>query len=232
MAAEHIRRDQASLLDGQSTMTHAFDGLAARPPGSEGSWTPEGSSDMSDLDGATQLRLPARKPPAGRRGRGTAAVLSDGGHTNDTHDGGHGRNSDGMSKTDLQVTVDQSGSKSKHTFTKEDLQEIMRSGMQTEIEKTSGKSKGKIRNLVFTRQFTTFDRQNPSASQSPFHGFFTLFWISMAFLLVKIAAWNWKTQGSVFGNAEILHLMVDRDLFVLLATDGAMCALVSFFTKL
>jgi sterol O-acyltransferase len=183
---------------------------------------------MSDLDGATQLRLPARKPPAGRRGRGTAAVLSDGGHTNDTHDGGHGRNSDGMSKTDLQVTVDQSGSKSKHTFTKEDLQEIMRSGMQTEIEKTSGKSKGKIRNLVFTRQFTTFDRQNPSASQSPFHGFFTLFWISMAFLLVKIAAWNWKTQGSVFGNAEILHLMVDRDLFVLLATDGAMCAATSF----
>jgi sterol O-acyltransferase len=228
MATEDTRRDPVSLLEDQSAMTHAFDGLAARPPGSEGSWTPEGSSDMSDIDGATQLRLPRRKTPVGDRSRSTTAVPSDEGHADDTRNGQHVRNGDEKSKPGLSVTVDQAGSKSKHTFTTEDLQEIMRSGMQTEIEKTSGKSKGKIRNLVFTRQFTTFDRQNPSASQSPFHGFFTLFWISMAFLLVKIAAWNWKLQGSVFGNAEILHLMVDRDLFVLLATDAAMCAATSF----
>lgn len=52
--------------------------------------------------------------------------------------------------------------------------------------------------------------------------------ISMALLLAKIAAWNYKTQGSVFGKAEILHLMVDRDLFVMLTTDATMCAATSF----
>lgn len=50
----------------------------------------------------------------------------------------------------------------------------------------------------------------------------------MALLLTRIAAWNYKEEGSVFGKAEILHLMVDRDLFVLLATDAAMCAATSF----
>jgi sterol O-acyltransferase len=92
----------------------------------------------------------------------------------------------------------------------------------------NGKTRKRFQDLVFTRQFTTFDRQNPQASQSPFHGFFTLFWLAMALLLVKIAAQNWKNTGSVFGRAEILHLMVDRDLFVLLATDAVMCLCTGF----
>jgi hypothetical protein len=66
------------------------------------------------------------------------------------------------------------------------------------------------------------------APESPFHGFFTLFWISMALLLTRIAAGNYRTQGSVFGEAEILHLMVDRDLFVMLTTDVSMCVATSF----
>jgi sterol O-acyltransferase len=225
MTSDDAGRDRISLLNGQSAMAHALDGLAERPQlRSDGSWTPEGSSDMSDADGATQLRLPHRVPSIGHPSQSTTAVPSDEGHVDTTRDREQSRSSDGKRKTGISPA----GGKSTHSLTTEDLQEIMRSGMQREIEKANGKSQSRPRSLVFTRQFTTFDRQNPSASQSPFHGFFTLFWIAMALLLVKIAAWNYKMQGSVFGNAEILHLMVDRDLFVLLATDGAMCAASSF----
>lgn len=50
----------------------------------------------------------------------------------------------------------------------------------------------------------------------------------MFLLLARIAAWNYRSKGSVFGDAEILHLMVDRDLFTMLTTDVTMCAATSF----
>lgn len=80
----------------------------------------------------------------------------------------------------------------------------------------------RLRDLVFTKRFTTFDRQNPLSAESVFHGFFTLFWLSLGILLVKLAAQNWKDYGSVVGNAEILHIMFDRDIVVLGLTDGVM----------
>ncbi|KAF2274794.1 MBOAT-domain-containing protein [Westerdykella ornata] len=125
----------------------------------------------------------------------------------------------------FQVVIQDLGEQEGHTFSVDDpeLREIIKAGIDRAAGKGYGKGRSRFRDLVFTRQFTTFDRQNPRGAQSPFHGFFTLFWLAMALLLVKIAALNWKNQGSVFGRAEILHLMIDRDLFVLLATDGAMC---------
>ena len=55
------------------------------------------------------------------------------------------------------------------------LTEILKIGL--EREKTGSAKKGqKFRDLVFTRQFTAFDRQNVESADSPFHGFFTLFW--------------------------------------------------------
>ncbi|KAH6644023.1 MBOAT, membrane-bound O-acyltransferase family-domain-containing protein [Boeremia exigua] len=210
-----------------SVTAHALDGLAHVPRiNREGSWTPEGSSDM-DVDGATQLRVSTNKAAAGNRSGNTTAIPSDGSEDG-AYDGKGDENKYKVKRKSIQVLIDDSGKKTQHSLTAEDFREIMHSGMQKEVEKLSGKSKARLRDLVFTRQFTTFDRQNPSASQSPFHGFFTLFWIAMALLLTRIAAWNYKEEGSIFGKAEILHLMVDRDLFVLLATDAAMCCATSF----
>ena len=41
-------------------------------------------------------------------------------------------------------------------------------------------------------------------------------------MLVRVAAQNWKLYGSVLGKAEILHIMLDRDILVLGLTDGVM----------
>ena len=122
-----------------------------------------------------------------------------------------------------------------------EIRDILRAGLQREAEEalinksngnaTAGAYKKKytrFRDLVFTRQFTTFDRQNPLSSQSPFHGFFTLFWLICAALLIRVAAHNQRTHGSVFGGNELMHMMFDRDLFVMGLTDGAMCATTMF----
>ncbi|KAI9808703.1 MAG: hypothetical protein M1825_003855 [Sarcosagium campestre] len=80
-----------------------------------------------------------------------------------------------------------------------------------------------FRDLVFTRQFTAFDRLNPASSDSTFHGFFTLFWLGMALLIMKVAAENWKEFGSVLGRKHIMRLMFHHDVIVLGLTDGVMC---------
>ena len=78
-------------------------------------------------------------------------------------------------------------------------------------ESKKTKRRGKFSDLVFTQQFSAFDRQNESAANSPFHGFFTLFWLAVAIFVVKIAAENWKKTGSVLGTNEIMKLMFRRD---------------------
>lgn len=85
--------------------------------------------------------------------------------------------------------------------------------------------KGKFTDLVFTHSFSTFDRQNPSAANSPFHGFFTLFWMGVFLFAVKIGADNWRRHGNPLGTNEIMRGMLGRELAVLLAADGVMCAL-------
>lgn len=51
--------------------------------------------------------------------------------------------------------------------------------------------------MVFTRQFSAFDRQNQAAANNTFHGFYTLFWIALVFLLVKMGAENWRKTGRI-----------------------------------
>ncbi|KAH8727908.1 MBOAT, membrane-bound O-acyltransferase family-domain-containing protein [Phaeosphaeriaceae sp. PMI808] len=211
-------------------MSQAFQGLSSKTAlDTRDTWTPETSSDVEDVEDRSRLRPLSKGSTTGARSSSTTAIPSDGSSAEDLDDEKQPITNEGKRRKSIQVVVEEAGTKSKYTVTTDDpdFREIMRAGMQREAEKRSGKSKTRPRDLVFTRQFTTFDRQNPN-SQSPFHGFFTLFWISMALLLTRIAAWNYKTQGSVFGNAEILHLMVDRDLFVMLTTDASMCAATSF----
>jgi sterol O-acyltransferase len=82
--------------------------------------------------------------------------------------------------------------------------------------------------LVFTRQFTAFDRQNAASAESPFHGFFTLFWLGTAIYMMKLAAENWRQYGNILGTNEIMGLMFHRDVMVLGLSDGVMCAATGF----
>ncbi|KAH7091281.1 MBOAT, membrane-bound O-acyltransferase family-domain-containing protein [Paraphoma chrysanthemicola] len=209
-------------------MSQAFQGLSKRPVlGAGDTWTPDHSSDVSDVDDSSRLKPVSRESAADVRSTSTTAIPSDGSSTGDLDDEDPKKHA--KRRSSIQVVVEETGKKSKYTVTTDDpdFREFIRTGLQREADKRNGKSRGRPRELIFTRQFTTFDRQNPS-SQSPFHGFFTLFWIAMALMLFRIAAGNYKVSGSVFGNAEILHLMIDRDLFVMLTTDVAMCAATSF----
>ena len=104
-----------------------------------------------------------------------------------------------------------------------DEKELVRRRVQgVESEMARG---GQFRDLVFTRKFSTFDRQNADAANSPFHGFFTLFWMVVLIFMVKIGAENWQKHGSPLGTNEIIRAMFKRDLLVLLMSDGAMCGL-------
>lgn len=90
------------------------------------------------------------------------------------------------------------------------------------------KRRKKFSDLVFTRQFTAFDRQNAESAESPFHGFFTLFWLGTAIFVLQLAAKNWQAHGNVLGTNEIMKLMMHRDVLVLGLSDGALCASTGF----
>ena len=71
--------------------------------------------------------------------------------------------------------------------------------------------------------FTHFDRQNPQASTSPYHGFFTLFWTGIALWTVKICAENWREYGHPLGGNEIMRVMFDgREVWFMLGADAGL----------
>lgn len=107
-----------------------------------------------------------------------------------------------------------------------ELREILRKWLQGETHVKDAKKRTRFSDLVFTRQFSAFDRQN--SEKSPFHGFYTLFWLATFLMLVRIAAGNWKVHGSIFGSNEILSMMFHRDVVVLGLSDGFMCASTVF----
>jgi sterol O-acyltransferase len=187
----------------------------------EDSWTPDASTAVSETNNDAPAKPESTTTVAPLGGNLDVALAEElGGEGTGTH-------------ASVQVTIEESGKKGRYLLRADDAEfrDILRSAIEREAD-SSGKSRRRVRDYVFTRQFTTFDRQNPRASQSPFHGFFTLFWLAMALLLIRIAAQNYRDQGSVFGTAEIVHLMVDRDLFLMLATDGFMvlCSVVFSLT--
>lgn len=124
----------------------------------------------------------------------------------------------------IQVTLEKTDKRGRYILTADDpqIREILRNGIEREAQAASGKQKKNFRELVFTRQFTRFDRQNPTGSESPFHGFFTLFWLCLAMLLLRVASLNWRNYGSVFGGAELLQMMFDREAVVMGLLDGIM----------
>lgn len=124
----------------------------------------------------------------------------------------------------LQET-DQAG---QYLFTAEDaklLQEVLHHKLHRESTGglVSETRRFRFQDLEFTRQLSTFDRQNPSFYSSQFHGFFTLFWLGVALLLVKIAANNWRVYGTLWGKNEIINLMFRKDVLVLGISDFVLC---------
>ena len=91
----------------------------------------------------------------------------------------------------------------------------------------ANKRRRKFSDLVFTRQFTAFDRQNASRA-SNFEGFFTLFWLGTAIYMLQIAAENWRQHGNILGTNEIMSMMFHRDVMVLGLSDGVLCASTGF----
>ena len=95
---------------------------------------------------------------------------------------------------------------------------------QAKDRQSPSKRKGKFSDYVFTRKFSAFDRQNEVAANSPFHGFFALFWIAIAFFVLKIGADNWRHTGNPLGTNDIMKNMLRKDFLLLLISDGLMCA--------
>lgn len=126
----------------------------------------------------------------------------------------------------IQVKLQKTERKGEYTLTADDpeISEILQKGIEREKREAKDKNRTRLRDLVFTRQFTTFDRQNPASAESPFFGFFTLFWLSMVLLFVQVSMHNWRAYGSILGSNQIMKMMFSHDVFVLGVTDGVMCA--------
>lgn len=77
--------------------------------------------------------------------------------------------------------------------------------------KAGQRPRGRFRDLVFTRNFSAFDRMNEAAANSPFHGFFTLSWLALALFMLKTAVENWKVYGSPLGTNDIMKETLSRD---------------------
>lgn len=126
----------------------------------------------------------------------------------------------------IQIKLQKTDRKGEYTLTADDpeISEILQKGIEREKREAKDKSRIRMRDLVFTRQFTTFDRQNPASSESPFFGFFTLFWLSMVIIFVQVSMHNWRIYGSILGSNQIMKMMFSHDVLVLGLTDGVMCA--------
>ncbi|KAI5462745.1 MBOAT, membrane-bound O-acyltransferase family-domain-containing protein [Mariannaea sp. PMI_226] len=108
------------------------------------------------------------------------------------------------------------------------LLQLLRESSEWTQDSSPKRRSRKFADLVFTRQFSAFDRQNTSSVNSPFHGFYTLFWLAVAIFVFRISVDNWTVYGSPFGTSDIMKTMFRRDVLVLLLSDGVMCGLTGF----
>lgn len=207
------------------------------------------SSTMSDNEDYDDVRFDASAVIAGSEGGGlsTPGLIAPGSNNGSISGGSspaersyddvrapvdtepsspHGR------RKSIQVHLERTAKKGRYVLTADDpeIRRILKHGLEKEQAERGLRNPQRVRfrDLVFTRQFSTFDRQNSLSYDSPFRGWFTLFWLCMALLLLRVAMKNWKTHGSVLGGNEILNMMFERDVVVLGITDGVMCAATAF----
>jgi sterol O-acyltransferase len=178
----------------------------------------------------------------------TAALPSTHFHNSkDPYDGVELKEPKSRRRKSLTVRLEKTDQAGRYQLTAEDpeLRNLLKQGFERSKDGGIKKKRSRFRDLVFTRQFTTFDRQNSESASSPFHGFFSLFWsvcriyklpctantldrMGVALLLIRISANNWRMYGSIFGGNEIVRLMLSHDVIVLGLTDGVMCASTVF----
>lgn len=91
------------------------------------------------------------------------------------------------------------------------LQEFLQRSSERAKRDSSVPRAAKFRGRAFTHQFSAFDRHNADAANSPFHGFYTLFWLGVAIFVCKISAENWRQYGHPLGSNEIMKTMFSRD---------------------
>lgn len=130
-------------------------------------------------------------------------------------------------RTSIEIRLEKTDRKGRYILFADDpeIKDILRRGIERErTQAVSNNSRVRLRDLVFTRRFTTFDRQNPSASESPFFGFFTLFWIAMVLLFAQVAMHNFRDYGSILGTNQVIKQMFNHEVWLLGITDGVMCA--------
>lgn len=231
-------RWESSVEPSNPVLNHSS--LLVGSTGSGDEWSPNPSTNISDEEDYDRLKPDPLTLIKGSSGGGLQAQRTMNGHTQDgveallperaafeateASDSNFTAQPSGRRKS-IQVTMEKTGKKGRYILTADDpeFREILRSQIGSEAD-ANGKERKMFRDMVFTRRFTTFDRQNPLSSESPFHGFFTLFWLSIGMMLVRIAAQNWKAYGNILGSAEVFHVMFDREIIVLGLTDGVMCA--------
>jgi sterol O-acyltransferase len=103
-----------------------------------------------------------------------------------------------------------------------ELRNLLLQGFETDKAGKIKQKPSQFGTTILKKQFTAFDRQHPDAELPSFHGFFSLFWMGVGLLLVRIAANNWRKSGSIFGENAILRLMFSQDVFLLGAIDCLM----------
>ena len=126
----------------------------------------------------------------------------------------------------LSVTLQRTNQSGQYLVTAEDmkiLQDMLQNKLHLEKTGEPEKHRFPFRERELTRQFSTFDRQNPKFASSEFHGFLTLFWLGVAWLLVKVGANNWRVYGTIWGKNEIIRLMFHKDVLVLGLSDFVLC---------
>lgn len=163
-------------------------------------------------------------------GRGDSVVDGEGESEDGVRPADHRKKSRDRRKS-IQIKLERTDRKGRYLLTAEDseIRDILRQGIERDASKSQqAKSRTRFRDLVFTRQFTTFDRQNLSTAESPFRGFFVLFWLCLVLLFVRVALHNWREYGSVVGTNEMMSIMFGRDVIVLGLTDGVICGSTAF----
>lgn len=134
----------------------------------------------------------------------------------------------------IPVVLQQTDSDGQYTLdaNDRDLQVLLKEGLRRSKSGIPHPKKSQFRDIMLKKQFTAFDRLNTGELPS-FHGFFTLFWIGVTLMIVRVAANNWRTEGSVLGKNEIVRLMLSKDLMLLGVVDCLMMSagLVSTFIQ-
>lgn len=133
-----------------------------------------------------------------------------------------------MRRGSIPIRLEKTEKKGRYILTADDpeVRDIIKRGLERQRIAASAKENPqapRIRDLVFTRRFTAFDRQNPTNAESPFLGFYVLFWIAMALLLVRVAVQNFRLHGNIVGENQLMRMMFGREVISLGVTDGIMC---------